>query len=138
MAELEYLQGDYQISTAINGEASWNNGEYAIWFVSHLATWYIGPLDKIGDDFGQIYGLDYGYGLTYTGNFWTFWNGTDEIRPRHDDIHITCNGKHFKHLTYNDLGHCVAHSSQKGLLVNHDRKESLVIMWSTQTLFNNY
>ena len=32
----------------------------------------------------------------------------------------------------------VRHSGQKVLLVNHDCKESLVIMWSTQTLFNIY
>ena len=30
------------------------------------------------------------------------------------------------------------HSGQKVLLVNHDCKESLVIKWSTQTLFNIY
>ena len=99
MNQYEYLQGSYQISTAVNGEPSWKNGAYAIWFVLRLTTWVIGPLNRIGEDSAFIYANDADYGLTYSGNDWKFWNGNSHIHPSDpEDIHITCNGKHSKHL----------------------------------------
>ena len=113
----EYLQGDYQLSTAINEKPSWKNGAYAIWYVpSEYGKWIIGSLDRIGEDFSWISTGPHGddESLTNVFNSWNFWNGNDEsltnvfnswnfwngssfIRPSEPKaIQITCNGKYSK------------------------------------------
>ena len=97
MNKYEYLQGNYQISTTVNGEPSWKNGDYAIWSIMSSSTWIIGPLNRIGEDFAWIAAES--YGLTNIYNRWNFWNGSSYIRSLDsEDIQITCNGKYSKHL----------------------------------------
>ena len=100
MKRYEHLQGDYQISTTVNGEPSWKNGAYAIWFMSSSTKWIIGPLHSIGEDFAWIFGKpSKDLGLTNIYNRWSFWNGSSSIRSLDtEDIQITCNGKYSKHL----------------------------------------
>ena len=95
----EYLQGDYQISTAINEKPSWKNGAYAIWYVpGEYVKWIIGPLNRIGEASSWISTTD-DKSLTNIFNRWNFWNGSSFIRPSEPKaIQITCNGKYSKYL----------------------------------------
>ena len=94
----EYLQGDYQISTAINEKASWKNGAYAIWYVpNEYGKWIIGPLNSIGEDSSWISSKNDNILGIY--NSWNFWNGSSFILPSEPKaIQITCNGKYSRHL----------------------------------------
>ena len=95
----EYLQGDYQISTAINEKASWKNGAYAIWsIIPSSITKIIGPLNRIGEASSWISTTD-DKSLTNIFNRWNFWNGSSFIHPSEPKaIQITCNGKYYRHL----------------------------------------
>ena len=113
--QYEYLQGDYQISTTVNGEPSWKNGAYAIWFMSNnkvcsqyglaCGKWIIGPLNRIGEDYSlissdQVSSQGLSTLVTNIYNHWNFWNGSSNLRPSEPKaIQITCNGKYFKHLS---------------------------------------
>ena len=94
----KFLQGDYQISTTVNGEPSWKNGDYAIWSVmSREQTWIIESFNKLGEDYNAWIFAE-SDGLTNIYNKWNFWNGSSFIPPSNpEDIRITCNGKYSKH-----------------------------------------
>ena len=94
MKQYEYLQGNYQISTTVNGEPSWKNGDYAIWSTTTSSQiWGIESLNKIGEESAWIFAES--YGLTNIYNEWHYWNGSSFIRPSNpEDIRITCNGNY--------------------------------------------
>ena len=46
-AGFELLNGDYEISIMPNGQTSWINGDYAIWYIS--GYWLIGNLANNGE-----------------------------------------------------------------------------------------
>ena len=107
----KFLQGDYQISTAVDDRLpSWKNGAYAIWFMSNnkvcsqyglaCGKWIIGPLNRIGEDYSLISSNQVTTLVTNIYNHWNFWNGSSNLRPSEPKaIQITCNGKYFKHLS---------------------------------------
>ena len=105
MKQYGYLQGDYQISTTVNGEPSWKNGDYAIWSImSNSATWIIGSLNRIGGGSAFIFAEYASRGLTISYNEWKFWNGSSFLRPSNpEDIRITCNGKYFSIILSNNI-----------------------------------
>ena len=98
--QYDYLQGDYQISTPVNGEPSWKNGAYAIWsIIPSSITKIIGPLNRIGEGEDSAFILaNYADGLINPYNSWKFWNGNTQIHLYDKDIQFTCNGKYSKHL----------------------------------------
>ena len=88
-AGYEYVNGDYEISIMPNGQTSWINGDYAIWYNS--GYWLIGNLAVIGEFAGYMYAINDFYGLTDDENEWNYWDGsswTSPIDPT--DIQITC------------------------------------------------
>ena len=46
-AGYEFFNGDYEISIMPNGQTSWINGDYAIWYSS--GHWLFGNLADIGE-----------------------------------------------------------------------------------------
>ena len=86
----ESLNGDYEISIMPNGQTSWINGDYAIWYNS--GYWLIGNLAYIGQLDGlYIYAINDFYGLTDDENVWNYWDGSGWTSPTDPtDIQITC------------------------------------------------
>ena len=88
-AELEFLNGDYEISLMPNGRTSWINGDYAIWY--YPIIWIIGDLADRGELIGHIVADNNFYGVTDDKNEWKYWDGnswTFPIDPT--DVQITC------------------------------------------------
>ena len=53
-----------------NGQTSWINGVYAIWYNS--GYWLVGPLDNIGEFVGYMFASNDFYGLTDDENEWNY------------------------------------------------------------------
>ena len=88
-AGYEFFNGDYEISIMTNGQTSWINGDYAIWYNS--GYWLVGNLAKIGVLDGNMFAVNDFHGLTDDENEWNYWDGsswTSPIDPT--DIQITC------------------------------------------------
>ena len=85
--EFGFLQGDYQISTQLNGKPSWTKSTYAIYYC--MGNWAFGPLKSIGGGGGYawIYAINDFSGLTDNENVWKFSIGSNfESNPT--DIQI--------------------------------------------------
>ena len=88
MNKLGFLQGDYQISTPLNGKPSWTKSTYAIYY--RKGYWAIGPMESIGGEFAWIYASNDFSGLTDSDNVWKFSNGSNFEYPSNPkDIQIT-------------------------------------------------
>ena len=86
--KLGFLQGDYQISTQLNGKPSWTKSTYAIYY--RRGDWAIGPMESIGGEFAWIYARNDFSGLTDNDNAWTFYNGNSFTSPSDPkDIQVT-------------------------------------------------
>ena len=86
---LEYFNGDYEISIMSNGQTSWINGDYAIWYNS--GYWLFGNLADIDELTGYMYAVNDFYGLTDDENEWNYWGGNSWKSPADlSDIQITC------------------------------------------------
>ena len=84
-----YLNGDYEISIMPNGQTSWINGNYAIWYTS--GHWHIGELADIGEQWAYIYATNDFHGLTDNENEWHYWDGSSWISLTDpSDVQITC------------------------------------------------
>ena len=68
--KLGFLQGDYQISTRVNGKPSWTKSTYVIYY--RKGYWAIGPMESIGGEFAWIYASNDFSGLTDSDNVWKF------------------------------------------------------------------
>ena len=84
--------GDYQISEPVNGKPSWKSGEHAIWYMpSFEPYWFIGYLNKLGEDDGEFYAPYKNGGLTDNLNKWEYtidWN----IWVDTNDVIVSCSG----------------------------------------------
>ena len=89
LQNLGFLQGDYQISTQLNGKPSWTKNTYAIYYVSR-GFWIFGTLESIGGEFAWIYARNDFSGLTDSKNTWLFYNG-NSFTPISDpkDVQVT-------------------------------------------------
>jgi hypothetical protein len=88
-AGLEFLNGDYELSIMLNGQTSWINGEYAIWYYS--GYWVVGNLVDIGSNAIYMHTSNDFYGLTDEENEWNYLDGSSWIPPTdQSDIQITC------------------------------------------------
>ena len=84
-----YLNGDYEISIMPNGQTSWINSNYAIWYTS--GHWHIGDLAEIGEQWAYIYATNDFHGLTDNENEWHYWDGSSWISLTDpSDVQITC------------------------------------------------
>ena len=75
--------GNYKISTTVNGKPSWKNGANAIWYLLDIDHyWIIGPTKYIGQCPSQhtpfFCARDDFSGLTADENHWFLRNGMDE------------------------------------------------------------
>ena len=68
--KLGFLQGDYHISTQLNGKPSWTKNTYVIYY--RKGHWAIGPMESVDGDFAWIYASKYYSGLTDSDNAWKF------------------------------------------------------------------
>ena len=85
--KLGFLQGDYQISTQLNGKPSWTKSTYAIYY--RRGDWAIGPMEFIGGEFAWIYASNDFSGLTDSDNVWKFSIGSNFEYPSNPkDIQI--------------------------------------------------
>ena len=69
-------QGDYHVSTEVNGKPSYVNDAHAIWFISTHDVWIMGNLADIGQPVWNpsvLLSYDHFYGLTVD-NQWLYWN----------------------------------------------------------------
>jgi hypothetical protein len=48
LEEHKEKEGEYQISTLVNGWPSWTSRSQSIWYIPQLKKWGIGPLDSLG------------------------------------------------------------------------------------------
>ena len=87
--EIGFLQGDYQMSTQVNGKPSWTKSTHAIYYMLS-GHWVFGPLESIGGDFAWIHARNDFSGLTDSYNAWTFYNGNSFTPPSDPkDIQVT-------------------------------------------------
>ena len=86
----EFINGDYKISIMPNGQTSWINGDYAIWYNS--GYWLIGSLSSIGQLQGwYMFAINDFYGLTDDENEWNYRDGISwTLLTDQSDIQITC------------------------------------------------
>ena len=89
-AGYEYFNGDYEISIMPNGQTSWINGDYAIWYNS--GYWLIGSLSSIGQLQGwYMFAINDFYEKTNEENEWNNRDGSSWISPVNPtDIQVTC------------------------------------------------
>ena len=86
---LNHFDGDYEISIMPNGQTSWINGVYAIWYNS--GYWLVGPLLNMGQFVGYMFASNDFYGLTDDENEWNYlYYGSWYLPTDPTDIQITC------------------------------------------------
>ena len=87
-----FFNGNYEISTMPNGQTSWINGYYAIWYNSQYypGYWLIGDLADIGELTGSMVAINDFYGLIDGENEWHYWDGSWISPTDPSDIQITC------------------------------------------------
>ena len=102
----EYLNGNYQSATNVNGKPSWKKGLYAIWYsqsrdasgnlIQSGNHWRIGDLSDIGKNISWIKASNDFSGITDNENQWLYVNGNAWTSPSYPyDIQIACvNGKY--------------------------------------------
>jgi hypothetical protein len=69
----EYLQGNYQASSEVNGQTSWVKGAYAIWSMRN-GRWIFGKKGSIGEKTGMIHSKQLS-GLTDGDSEWKYFVG---------------------------------------------------------------
>ena len=84
-----FLDGDYQISTEVDGKPSWINNDYAIWYKSIHNSWFIGDSNDIGQSLCYFYAYNDFSDPTADDNQWFYWNGNSWTSPSNpEDISI--------------------------------------------------
>ena len=84
-----FLDGDYQISTEVDGKPSWINNDYAIWYKSIHNSWFIGDSNDIGQSLCYLYAYNDFSDPTADDNQWFYWNGNSWTSPSNpEDISI--------------------------------------------------
>ena len=74
--------GLYEETTPVNGRKSWTSDNNAIWWMSSLGKWVIGPASNIGENNGALFSddpFDPDSDCPQQVSKWEVWTGTEFI-----------------------------------------------------------
>ena len=92
LKSLKHYEGIYEISSTINGKPSWisTSNHKAIWFINKKNYWLMGKLNRIGNDFAEIFAKSNKYsGPFNTNNVWQYFNNGWKVAKK-GDINVQC------------------------------------------------